>query len=75
MFGGSCQVPLAAFAEVDGKVLRLRAMVSTPDGTRVATGQLDGSTDQPEELGRQIVALLQAQDANAILAVCKTDSQ
>src|SRR5687768_15497903 len=32
IFGGSCQIPLAAFATVDGEQMRLRAMVATPDG-------------------------------------------
>jgi hydroxymethylbilane synthase len=75
MFGGSCQIPLAAFAATDGGAMRLRAMVSTPDGQRVATADLTGSADSPEALGRQIVELLQKQDAAAILAVCKADTQ
>lgn len=72
-FGGSCQIPLAAFAEVDGGNMRLRAMVATPDGKRVAKAEVNGSTQDPETLGRQAVAALNAQDAVAILAACNTD--
>ncbi len=72
-FGGSCQIPLAAFAEVNGDEMRLRAMVATPDGTRIASADITGPVADPEALGRQIVDVLRAQDAEAILAACKAD--
>jgi hydroxymethylbilane synthase len=72
-FGGSCQIPLAAFAVVDGATMRLRAMVATPDGKRIATADASGPADAPETLGRQIADALQAQDAAAILAECHVD--
>jgi hydroxymethylbilane synthase len=71
-FGGSCQIPLAAFATIDNGAMRLRAMVSTPDGKRIATADATGPADAPDELGRQIAQALQAQDAAAILAACNT---
>lgn len=37
--GGSCEVPLAAHAQWHGNVLRLRASVATPNGTRVLAAQ------------------------------------
>jgi len=73
-FGGSCQVPLAAFATIDGANMRLRAMIGTPDGLRTATADVSGAADAPEALGQQIAAALQAQDAAAILAACKEDA-
>ncbi|HCY61494.1 MAG TPA: hydroxymethylbilane synthase [Oxalobacteraceae bacterium] len=69
-FGGSCQIPLAAFATVEDGVMRLRAMVATPDGKRIATAEASGTADAPEALGRQVAEALQAQDAAAILAAC-----
>ena len=74
VFGGSCQIPLAAFATVDAGVMRLRAMVATPDGTRMASAELSGPADAPESLGEQVSRLLADQDANAILAVCKAEA-
>jgi hydroxymethylbilane synthase len=71
IFGGSCQIPLAAFATVDGNVMRLRAMVATPDGKRIATADASGAANAPEELGRQIAQALQAQGAEDILVACK----
>lgn len=70
-FGGSCQIPLAAFATVDGETMRLRAMVATPDGKRMATADASGSCSDPEALGREAAAALGEQDAAAILAACK----
>ena len=72
-FGGSCQIPLAAFATIDGAIMRLRAMVATPDGQRIASADATGPADAPEALGRKIADALRAQDANAILAACKVD--
>jgi hydroxymethylbilane synthase len=72
-FGGSCQVPLAAFATVDSNALRLRAMVATPDGKRIARAEIHGAADAPEALGVQIAKELESQDATAILAACKVD--
>ena len=72
-FGGSCQIPLAAFATVDGNAMHLRAMVATPDGKRIARAEINGEATAPEALGRQIASLLEGQDARSILAECKTD--
>lgn len=71
-FGGSCQIPLAAFATIDGETMHMRAMIATPDGARVARAELSGSAEAPEVLGAQIAAVLRQQDADAILAACHT---
>ncbi|GGC16609.1 porphobilinogen deaminase [Oxalicibacterium flavum] len=73
-FGGSCQIPLAAHATLDGGTMRLRAMIATPDGTRVAQADLSGPADAPEALGDRIAEALRAQDAQAILDACNSDS-
>ena len=70
LFGGSCQIPLAAYATITGTSMRLRAMVGTPDGKRVASADLCGAVDAPQQLGEQVAELLRAQDATAILASC-----
>ena len=70
IFGGSCQIPLAAFATVDGDQMRLRAMVATPDGKRMASADVSGAPDAPEQLGEAVAELLRTQDAAAILASC-----
>jgi hydroxymethylbilane synthase len=74
-FGGSCQIPLAAFAEIDNGTMHLRAMVATPDGTQSAKAEVHGKAEDYQVLGMQVVAALRAQNADAILAVCRETEQ
>jgi hydroxymethylbilane synthase len=71
LFGGSCQVPLAAYATVDGNALHMRAMIGMPDGQRVAKAEMTGETNAPEALGAAIAQLLKEQGADEILAACQ----
>jgi hydroxymethylbilane synthase len=64
--GGSCSVPLGAYAEPAGRGLRLRALVASPDGARIARADCEGA--QAEALGARAAAELRAQGADAILA-------
>lgn len=66
--GGSCTVPLGAYAECDGDRLRLRALVASPDGARIARADLAGEASAPEALGAQAASRLRAQGAGEILA-------
>jgi hydroxymethylbilane synthase len=74
VFGGSCQVPLAAYATVSGDRLHKRAMVGTPDGRRIARAEASGPANAPEALGEKVAAALDTQGAAAILAACKADA-
>jgi hydroxymethylbilane synthase len=74
VFGGSCQVPLAAFATVEGGQMHLRAMVATPDGSRMASAEVRGAAADPEALGAQVAELLRGQDAVGILSVCLSEA-
>jgi hydroxymethylbilane synthase len=65
---GSCEVPLGAYAEYSNDSLRLRGLVATPDGTRIARAEHSGPAADPEALGLALVADLRAQGANEILA-------
>ena len=73
-FGGSCQIPLAAFATIDGPRLRLRAMVARPDGTRVATADATSDVAAPAALGLHVARVLREQDGDAILADCLAEA-
>lgn len=70
-FGGSCQIPLAAFATITEGQMQLRAMVATPDGARAVSAQVSGSAADFQNLSEQVVAKLRAQDAEAILLTCR----
>jgi hydroxymethylbilane synthase len=50
--GGSCQSPIAAFAEFDAQQrLTLRGLVAEPDGSRLIQDSIAGSAAQAEALG------------------------
>ncbi len=74
-FGGSCQIPLAAYATVNGQDMHLRAFVATTDGRRVANASVHGSIGSAAGLVSDIVAQLTAQDAAAILAQCLAQAE
>ena len=66
-FGGSCTIPLGAYAELKGKQLRLRALVAAADGRRVARADVAGDAKQPEALGELAAEDLRRQGALEIL--------
>ena len=66
--GGSCEVPLGAYAVARGDRLWLRGFVATTDGTRMVHAELEGLAAEPEALGEKLAAGLRAQGADEILA-------
>ena len=66
--GGSCTIPLGAYAELKGARLSLRAVVASVDGKKAARAQADGEPSVPERLGARVAAELRAQGADEILA-------
>ena len=72
VLGGSCQMPLGAYAVVDSGALRMRAFVAAVDGRRLIQAQSSGPADKPEALGDLIAAMLRAQGADALIASLDT---
>ncbi len=66
--GGSCQLPLAAYASVTGSTIELRGLVANPDGKTMVTARVSGPSASPEELGARLAGELRAQGADRILA-------
>jgi hydroxymethylbilane synthase len=66
--GGSCEVPLGAYAELRDEAIWLRGFVATADGTRMACAEIRASGTDPEALGQALAALLRAEGAGEILA-------
>jgi hydroxymethylbilane synthase len=67
--GGSCQVPLGAYAAIRDGALFLRGFVASPDGKTFLQVEATGNADEPEALGRQLAQALREQGADAILSV------
>lgn len=68
VLGGSCQVPLAAYATCDEGMLTLSAMVASPDGLQIVRAEGSGPLDQAEFVGESAARLLLDGGAKAILA-------
>ena len=65
--GGSCQSPIAAFAEISGECLSLSGLVAEPDGTRLLKDRLTGPLERPQALGEQLADRLLAAGAADLL--------
>jgi hydroxymethylbilane synthase len=65
---GNCNLPLGAYAEMNGAHLRLRGFVGTADGSRIVSGELEGPAGDPRALGAGLAERLKAQGAADILA-------
>ena len=65
---GSCQLPLAAYAVVNGAQIHLRGLVAMPDASKVVRAESSGPIAAPEALGEMLAAKLRALGADAILA-------
>ncbi len=65
--GGSCQVPIAALATVEGDELHLRGLVAGLDGERVLRAEARGPARDPDALGTRVAEELLAAGAADIL--------
>jgi hydroxymethylbilane synthase len=68
VLGGSCQVPLGAFAEIIDGTLQLRGFVAQPDGTRIVSDALNGKPETGIKMGQELAEKLIKQGADEILA-------
>ena len=67
--GGSCSLPLAAYAELRSEKLRLRALVASSDGRRVIRCDVEDDAGAPEALGERAAGELRRQGAEEILGL------
>jgi hydroxymethylbilane synthase len=68
--GGSCTIPLGAYAEISGgtgDTIRLRALVASPDGRRTVRAEGEAGMHEAEALGLRVAALLRERGAGEIL--------
>lgn len=65
---GSCQVPLAVYAALDGDRLSLSGLVGTPDGATVLRSDHEGPAGEVDEIAGRVTADLVGQGAADIIA-------
>jgi len=66
--GGGCQMPIGAYAQIEGETVRLAAIVSSLDGTREVRASAAGSRREPDGVGVRAAEALLARGADTILA-------
>ena len=64
---GSCHVPVAGFAELSGRVMRLRGAVGDAATGELLVAEASGSAGNPDVLGEQVAAALVAGGAARLL--------
>jgi hydroxymethylbilane synthase len=65
---GSCQVPLAVFADLEEESLSIRALVGMPDGSRLLKSERSGSASEVDQLAAAVADDLLGQGADQIIA-------
>ncbi|MFB3817762.1 MAG: hydroxymethylbilane synthase [Candidatus Methylomirabilales bacterium] len=65
--GGSCQVPIAAHAAIEGETLKLRALVAGVEGEGLVRAGAAGPAGDPEGLGQSLAEELLRRGAEEIL--------
>ncbi|MGE0652588.1 MAG: hydroxymethylbilane synthase [Alphaproteobacteria bacterium] len=68
---GSCQSPIAGYAELSQNMLTLRGMVGSPDGKRLYRGRVAAPPELAGELGIELADQLLAGGAAGLLAELK----
>ena len=67
VLGGSCQVPLGAYAVLRDGRLRIHGFVARPDGNDFIHDTAEGDIHAPEAVGQMLADKLLAQGARAVL--------
>lgn len=65
--GGGCQVPIGAYATVEGERLRLHGIVAAPDGSQVVGADSEGAVADAVAIGRDLAQELLGRGARLIL--------
>lgn len=65
--GGGCQLPIAAYAVVREKRIRLDGLVADPQGQRVVRDRISGGLDEAEQLGAELAERLLKEGAGELL--------
>jgi hydroxymethylbilane synthase len=71
---GGCQVPIGAFAIVEGEQVHLRGLVGAVDGSEILRDDVTGHINDAEKLGVELAKKLLAQGADKILAKVYRDA-
>ncbi|MGI8835757.1 MAG: hydroxymethylbilane synthase [Pyrinomonadaceae bacterium] len=69
--GGGCQLPIAAYASVRDKKIRLDGLVADVQGKKIVRDRISGSFAEGEQLGITLAERLLANGARELLDACE----
>ncbi|HEX3100689.1 MAG TPA: hydroxymethylbilane synthase [Pyrinomonadaceae bacterium] len=72
---GGCQVPIGAYATIDGENLKLEGMVGSLDGALVYRESLEGTPLEGDELGIRLAEILIEKGAAKLLAENRIEAE
>ena len=64
---GGCQLPIAAYASVEGEEITLKGLVARLDGSEILESEKKGDINDPESIGISLADLLVERGADVIL--------
>ena len=64
---GGCQIPIGAYAQLEGDTVVLQGLVGSLDGKTIIRDEISGPAAQSEQLGQQLAQRLSEQGGQAIL--------
>ena len=73
--GGSCQVPVAAYGEINKNSFTLRGLVADIEGKTIIKETINGNKDSSKSLGIELAQRLLLMGADKILKELKADEQ
>jgi len=68
---GSCQVPIAGFAKLDGNEVKLTGFIASPDAKEIFKETISG--DSAVEVGKAVAAKLKEEGAAAVIEKVKAE--
>ena len=72
---GGCQIPIAAYGQLDGNQLTLDGLVGSLDGKTIIRDTVTGSAEERVQLGQRLAQRLAAQGGQAILDEIRMELQ
>jgi hydroxymethylbilane synthase len=67
VFGGGCQLPIAAHAKLEDGRLRLVGLIGNLDGTKIIRDEIIGSEEESESLGGELAEKMLSSGGREIL--------
>jgi len=69
---GGCQIPIGAYANIEGDEIELLGLVAMPDGSKELRGELKGKACEAEAIGRKLAQQIAQQGGSQILEKVRT---